>query len=1289
MNIKKLFNTFTVLLMCFSMAGIVSCSALSEGESDSASGKADSVQSGPTRLCITVGKLTSARSTITPANLNRSDISRAALFYTYTDTEYGDVEKLIKEWEVTDSKNAIDVMEGDSAPLDGGLYDFVLRLYSTVNGSEKLVAVSENKNYLVEAGPNAINFTTSIPVEGQGDIDVTLNWADDKRIGKVQAGLFTLDDDTVAVEGYDYSDCEAVSATEVKYAKTDVTAGHYYIKFNVYDSTNTTIISRFMDVIIVEPGRLSSDTRVLTAVDTLYTITYDTNGGKYVDGYEAVTVHNAYTGVLLPTEAKIKKTGYKFEGWLDVCTDDCSDTTEETRRTLLPTLGTDGNGDIIPNPLITQDHTYQAQWTAETYTLSFKDAGGKLFSGDSSSAGAHTYGAETTLPTPEKTGYTFGGWYTDEDCSGTSYTVISANDITADTTLYAKWTPVTYTIHFDRNDSSVDLTKGSLAGSYADITYTYDDTITLDDVTVVGGYVTEVFTYKGSDGNIVGKFVGWAYSSGKAQVYGNKQTIKNILNSEGEVPADGETITLYAKWIAGKYAVNFDANGGSGTTDGTEGEMNTGVTLPECKFSKTGYTFTGWGTASNGGTVYSAGATTSKALSSEIGGTVTLYAQWQANTYIVNFSTAGIRTNSRDQKDSLPAVEKTVTVEGSMSSITMTYDETKALSLFTLTPPTGYKFVSWNTNADGTGAAYSDAAEVTNLTATVDGRVTLYPVFSPVEYTVTYDGNKGVPSNGTSTVYGRMGVQHTEYDSTDLVSVNSFHREGYIMDGWTIESEGSDTLITVDTGYLGNLASTEGANVTLYAKWTPITYSVTYNSNGGTFGTYDGSVETQTYDAVVNAPAVTERTGYTFKGWSTSGNAVTADNLCQATDATNSTVKNVGLNAGESITLYAVWELNTYDIAYTVNGGSWKNTTYVKTYDTVNGATLPTARDIYRSGYAFAGWKNNSGAVEIEIAPGTTGNKSYTAQWRANCRALSLSDSFMLFTGTGATKQCSANPTFSGSETPVYTTIWTSADTSIATVDDNGLIKSVGTGTTTVTAKVDDQIATCVVVVKASNSTLEYNTGTSSAGSFSYGKQYYTNNQYLLAFYNTNWGNIDFIGRPNTSASWQKTTYAYCGWSPAVVSSNSSANYSVTSKPVIAYDRRTGINYVVMYLILTNKSETQSATYKLGYHADVQIGSNDYAPIQQTNYGFRMWDDSAHIELQAHTHPVQYSEVTAVDHEWMGHYWSRYTNCFETYNAYSNPLTGVDSSIAFSWNNIPLGPGESAIRCVYFTLKGI
>lgn len=1286
MNIRKLFNTLTVLLMCFSLAGIVSCSALSEEDSDSSSGKAV-LAAGPTRLCITVGKISSARSTITPENIKRSDITKAALFG--NDQE-------IKTWEATDSKNAIDVMEADSeVVLDGGKYDFTLRLYSTLSGSETLIAVSENNGFLVAAGANAINFSTTVPTEGTGDIEVTLNWDSDKRIGKVEAGLFTLDDDTVPLTGYDYSDCEVTDTNTVKYAKTGVTAGHYYIKFNVYDSTNTVVISRFMDVIIIEPGRLSSDERELTEVDTLYTITYDKNGGEYIEGYTPVTVHNAYTGVLLPTETKITRTGYKFAGWLDVCDDNCDG--EETRRTLLPTVTEDDT--IKQNPLIIKDHTYKAQWTAQNYVLTYKDGGGNVFSGNteiSADEMTHTYDQVTTLPVPTKNGYVFDGWYTDENCTGTSYTQISATDITENTTLYAKWTPVTYTVHFDLNSSSEAAKKGSVAGAYSDVVLTYDQEYTLEDATTVtaedGDNVTEAFVFSSNGGSVAGKFGGWAKTSSGGVAYANKGTLKNVLKEDGNTVENGDTVTLYATWIVGKYAVNFDANGGSGTTDGIEAETTGGVTLPANGFSKTGYSFTGWGTTAEGGIIYTAETTTDSALTIEIGACVTLYAQWKANSYNVEFSTTGVRSNSRDAVDTLPAVAKNCTVEGSMASMTLTYDTATTLTDFAFSSPTGYKFVNWNTKEDGTGASYSDKAEVKNLTAQSGATVTLYPVYSPVEYTVTYDSNKGVPATGTSTVLGRMGVQHTKYDSVDLVSINSYHRDGYVMDGWTTDSEGETTLFKVDTAYLGNLASTEGANVTLYAHWKPVTYTVKYDINGGSFGdSYSGEGETQTYDDTYNAPTVAERPGYTFKGWATSSNAVTPKDLCKVTTdgSTDSTVKNATINANEELTLYAVWELITYNITYNVNGGSWKNTSYTQTYDTVNGATLPTARDIYKSDYAFEYWTDDTGNSVTKIAPGTIGNKTLTAKWRGNCLSLSLSDTFMLFTSTGTTKQCSANPYFAGGLAPTsYTQIWTSADTSIATVDDNGWIKSIRPGTTTVTLKIDNKIATCVVVVRASNSALEYNTGTVLATKV-FGKQYYTNNKFLLAFYSTPRGDMDFIGRPNISADWRQTTYGYCGWSTRVESSNSADRYryELTKNLVIAYDRNTGVNYVVVYLILTNTSETDSATYKLAVYSDVQIGANDFAPIQETNYGFRMWDDNAHIELQAHLHPTSYSEVTNVDHQWMGYYFYRVRNAYSTCDSYSNPLTGVDSAIAFSWNNIPLGPGESAIRCVYFTLR--
>ena len=1326
-KMKKLFNTLTVLLLSFSLIGILSCTNLISGNEAEESSETEIVtgedgekqveqNAGATRLCISVGNLAvpAARSTIAPSNLSRNNISKAALFYAYTDyvvtedsteKEETTVEKLIKEWNTADGSAALDVMENDTEVLiDAGLYNFVLRLY---NSDNVLVAISEINDYMVQPGGNAINFTSQAPLEGTGKVDISLGWTSDKRIGKVQAGLFTLEDDTVAVTGFDYADCQTSTGddsakTYVKYQQDSVPVGHFYIKFNVYDTSNTTVIAKFMDVIIVEAGRTSSDARILENVDTLYSIEYKENGGEYIEGYEPVRVHNAYTGVLLPTETKIKKTGYKFGNWLDTCSDACDGNT--TRRTLLPTVtqqSEDGETVVVQNPLIVKDHTYTAQWTAETYKISYMDMGGKTFSGDSDTstfAASHTYDTETSLPIPTKTGYIFNGWYTDKDCSDGSKvgSAIGKTDIVADTTYYAKWTPITYTIKFEVNAATV--TNGTASGEYKSVTCTYDSEYTLEDVFTVAGNVTKTFVCTSSDGKEVGKFIGWALSSTGAQVYGNKGSIKNLTAT------NGETVTLYAKWIAGKYAINFNANGGSGTENGMEAETGDGkkVTLPDpssstSSISKTGYTFVKWNTQADGsGTDYEAGKEID-AISSTIGEVITLYSQWTPNTYTVTFSSTGSRTNYREASDDDAGLSREVSATGTaMAQQNFTYDTEATLSAFSLTPPTGYYFASWNTKADGSGAAYSDGVSVKNLTSEANGEVTLYPVFTPYQYTVTYDGNSGVPDTATSPVLGRMAVQYTTYDSLDLVSINSYHREGYIMDYWSTDKEGTTNVRIVDTAALANL-STTADGVTLYAHWTPVTYNVTYNCNGGEFSdptaTLSGS---QTYDEVNTAPEVVARPGYTFRGWALNSSSTTAKTGCTSSatsgpsDTTTSTVTNASCNQGEDVTLYAVWELNKYSITYNLSDGSWKNTSYVQEYDYLNATTLPDARYIFRAGYAFNGWKDDSTSLIVTTIPaGTTGNKSYTAQWRAVCTNLALSDSFILFTGSGQTKRCTSNPTFSGT-TPNYTTIWTSADESIATVDSNGNIIAKGAGTTTITAKVDDKIATCVVVVKASNSALEYNTGTVPAGSFGYGsQQYYTNNQYLLAFYSNRWGNIDFIGRPNTSAAWQQTTFIYGGWSYQVQSSNAAATYTVTAKPVIAYDRNTGINYVVMYLILTNTSETESATYKLGYHADVQMGANDYAPIQETNYGFRMWDDNAHIELQAHIHPTNYSEVTNVDHQWMGVYWKRRTNNFVTSDGYSNPLTGVDSSIAFSWNNIPLGPGQSAIRCVYFTLRGI
>lgn len=76
---------------------------------------------------------------------------------------------------------------------------------------------------------------------------------------------------------------------------------------------------------------------------------------------------------------------------------------------------------------------------------------------------SYTYGNAVTLADLSKTGYTFGGWYTTEDCTGDAVTRISATE-TGDRTFYAKWTANQYTVTFDAN-------KGTVASDSMVVTY--------------------------------------------------------------------------------------------------------------------------------------------------------------------------------------------------------------------------------------------------------------------------------------------------------------------------------------------------------------------------------------------------------------------------------------------------------------------------------------------------------------------------------------------------------------------------------------------------------------------------------------------------------------------------------------------------------------------------------------------------------------------------------------------------------------------------------------------------
>ncbi|MCK7486338.1 MAG: InlB B-repeat-containing protein [Bacillus subtilis] len=154
---------------------------------------------------------------------------------------------------------------------------------------------------------------------------------------------------------------------------------------------------------------------------------------------------------------------------------------------------------------------------------------------------------------------------------------------------------------------------------------------------------------------------------------------------------------------------------------------------------------------------------------------------------------------------------------------------------------------------------------------------------------------------------------------------------GYSFAGWY-----SDAGLT--SAY--TFTAMPGQNITLYAKWTVNSFTINFNSNGGSAAT---SI-TQNYATAASAPADPTKTGYTFTGWYS--DAGLTECLCVHHDA-----------GTEHHAVREVDDHRTYTIqAFNVNGGSAVGSI------TQNYATAVSApADPTKTGYTFAGWYSDAG----------------------------------------------------------------------------------------------------------------------------------------------------------------------------------------------------------------------------------------------------------------------------------------------------------------------------------------
>ena len=499
-------------------------------------------------------------------------------------------------------------------------------------------------------------------------------------------------------------------------------------------------------------------------------------------------------------------------------------------------------------PEETAEETVRAasEEAAQTYTVSYVLNGG---TNSEDNPDTYTVGVQTPLYPAQKTGYSFGGWFTDADCTEENELSSIPDDYADDVTLYAKWEPVTYSVWFNGN--------GGTSGGYK----THQQYFVYD-VQQAPQVRQWIYTSDTSKKLIL---AGWnTKADGSGTAYQDGQTVKNLSTN-------GENVTLYAQWQPSNYVIRFDANGGNGAIADIEvPDYSTYVYISENTFSRTGYRFTGWNTKADGsGTAYEEKQRV-RWLGTYEGEIITMYAQWETITYSISLDGNG-------------------DYDSYMDPISVRYNETVKLSANRYVR-TGYSFTGWNTSQDGSGTAYADGASVKNLSAKQDSVVFLYAQWSRHSYTVNFDGN-----GATS---GTMSGQNIAYDTAKALSANAFKRTGYTFTGWNTKANGTGTAYD-DGEPVQNLKSGNNEKITLYAQWKVVTYKITYKLNGG-----ENNGENPVSYTVTSAKIALKkptRTGYTFKGWYTD-----KDCTAKVTAIANSSTGNKTFYAKWAVNKYTV-----------------------------------------------------------------------------------------------------------------------------------------------------------------------------------------------------------------------------------------------------------------------------------------------------------------------------------------------------------------------------------------------
>jgi uncharacterized repeat protein (TIGR02543 family) len=443
--------------------------------------------------------------------------------------------------------------------------------------------------------------------------------------------------------------------------------------------------------------------------------------------------------------------------------------------------------------------------------------------------------------------------------------------LTQTETLYAQWTIQSYDVVFLNHDGS----------TYATSTFEYDQNVTFPAAPERYGFT----------------FTGWS--------------INDTLFIEGtQMPS--QSMTLQAQYDRNTYSLSFNhGNGETSSVSNLPFETVIDDYVPT-NLTYEGYTFQGWYVDATFEQAYIQGST--------LQATTTLFGQWTINTYTVSFVTAG--------GSSIEAITQDFN-----SELVFPANPTKE----------GHSFVGWYEDE-----SYAQPVEAPFVVPAND--LTLYAKWSINTYTLSFDTDGGSLLESIDLAF-----------DTALPALPTPTKTGHTFVGWHAHSTSTTLLLPMPL-------SMPAMHVTMVAQWSINSYTLTFETNGGS----PIPSLTQPYLSDVKAPLSPSKTGHTFIGW-------------YLDEALTSPYSFTTMPSFD-LTLYARWTVNAYTISFQSNEGSYVES-LVYDYDSTL-SPLPTP---LRDGHTFLGWTlDEAGLIPFQATQMPEGDVLLFAQWQINTYTLTL-----------------------------------------------------------------------------------------------------------------------------------------------------------------------------------------------------------------------------------------------------------------------------------------------------------